>query len=141
MNPEQGTSENWEIRVLYDAECPLCLREARLLERLDAGRGKLQLEDLSAPEFSAEKYGCEQDTLEARIHGVLPDGRVIEGVEVFARAYSAVGVGWLETAYRWRSVRWILDRMYLWFARNRLRITGRVPKQCRVPDSTRSISV
>jgi hypothetical protein len=27
------------------------------------------------------------------IHGILPDGKVIEGVEVFSRLYTAVGLG------------------------------------------------
>lgn len=136
MTPSLRQSTDWEIRVLYDAECPLCLREARLLERLDAGRGRLQLEDLSAPAFKPGKYGLDQTTIEARIHGILPDGSAIEGVEVFARAYSAVGVGWVDTLYSWRSTRWLLDRMYLWFAKNRLRLTGRAPRQCRTPAPT-----
>ena len=123
----------WEIRILFDAECPLCAREGRLLERLDDGRGRIQLEDLSSPEFDASKYGLDQETVEARIHGVLPDGTVVEGVEVFARAYAAVGVSWIATLSQWRGVRWILDRLYLLFAKNRLRLTGRTPRQCTTP--------
>ena len=64
-----------EIRVLLDAECPLCLREGRLLERLDGGRGRIDLEDLSRPDFDPSKYGLTQAEIEARIHGILPDGR------------------------------------------------------------------
>ncbi|MEY2978930.1 MAG: hypothetical protein RLZZ435_3069, partial [Cyanobacteriota bacterium] len=29
----------WEITLLYDGECPLCLREVRFLEAQDRGRG------------------------------------------------------------------------------------------------------
>jgi len=127
----------WQIRILIDQECPLCAREARLLERLDRGRGRIQLEDLSAPDFDASRYGLDQASVEARIHGVLPDGSVVEGVEVFARAYSAVGQNWVATVSEWRGLRWILDRLYLVFARYRLRITGRAPRQCEVgPDGT-----
>ena len=121
---------DWEIRILFDSDCPLCAREGRYLERLDAGRGRIQLEDLSSPDFDPEKYGLDQQTVEARIHGILPDGTVVEGVEVFSRAYSAVGIGWIATLAEWRGTRWLLDRLYLIFARNRLRITGRSPKQC-----------
>lgn len=120
----------WQIRLLFDAECPLCAREGRYLERLDGGRGRIQLEDLSSPDFDPSKYGLDQATVEARIHGVLPDGTVVEGVEVFLRAYSAVGVTWIASLSEWRGVRWLLDRLYLVFAKNRLRITGRTPKQC-----------
>lgn len=124
------TSPDWEIRVLYDGECPLCAREVRMLRRLDDGRGRLDLEDLSAPDFDPSRYGLTQDAVEARIHGVLPDGRVVEGVEVFARAYRAVGWRWVDVVSRWPGVRWLLDRLYLVFARNRLRLTGRAPKTC-----------
>jgi predicted DCC family thiol-disulfide oxidoreductase YuxK len=122
----------WQIRILIDGECPLCAREGRYLERLDGGRGGIQLEDLSSADFDPSKYGLDQATVEARIHGILPDGTVVEGVEVFSRAYSAVGVTWVATLSEWRGVRWLLDRLYLVFAKNRLRITGRAPKQCAI---------
>jgi predicted DCC family thiol-disulfide oxidoreductase YuxK len=121
----------WQIRILYDAECPLCAREGRLLLRLDGGRGRLELEDISAPDFDASRYGLHPADLEARLHGVLPDGRIVQGVEVLARAYEAVGWGWLAAPARWPGFRPILDRAYLWFARNRLRLTGREPRYCR----------
>lgn len=122
---------DWQIRILFDGECPLCAREGRYLEQLDAGRGRIQLEDLSSPDFDPGRYGLDQATVEARIHGVLPDGTVVEGVEVFARAYAAVGVGWVAELYRWRPARWLLDFVYRVFARNRLRITGRNERGCR----------
>ena len=61
----------------------------------------------------------------ARIHGVLPDGTVIEGVEVFRRAYAAVGLGWLIAPTRWPGCRRLTDLAHRIFARNRLRWTGR----------------
>lgn len=130
MSPEPGPPA-WQIRILYDAECPLCAREGKLLLRLDAGRGRLELEDISAPDFDASRYGLDPADLEARLHAVLPDGRIVQGVEVLARAYEAVGWGWLAAPARWSGVRPILDRAYLWFARNRLRLTGREPRYCR----------
>lgn len=120
----------WQIRILFDAECPLCAREGRLLERLDRGRGRIQLEDISHPAFDASRYGLDPADLEARLHGVLPDGKIVEGVEVLARAYEAVDLGWLVAPARWPGFRFLLDRAYLWFARNRLRLTGREPKYC-----------
>ncbi len=124
---------DWRIRILYDAECPLCAREGRLIERLDRGRGLVQLEDISHPKFDASRYGLDPADLEARLHGVLPDGQIVEGVEVLARAYEAVGLAWLVAPARWPGFRWLLDRAYLWFARNRLRWTGREPKYCPRP--------
>jgi predicted DCC family thiol-disulfide oxidoreductase YuxK len=126
-----------EITVLFDGECPLCAREVALLRRLDRGRGRLDLEDIAAPGFDASRYGRSRDELMARIHGVAPDGTVLEGVEVFRRAYAAVGLGWLVAATRWPLLRPLADAAYRWFARNRLRLTGRgevcSSERCAVP--------
>jgi len=116
---------DWQIRVLYDGECPLCAREVRALRRLDRGRGRIDLEDIAAPGFEADRYGLTQREVMDRIHGVLPDGRVVEGVEVFRRAYGAVGLGWLLAPTRWPGLRRAADAAYRVFARNRLRWTGR----------------
>lgn len=115
----------WEVRVLYDAECPLCRREIEMLRRLDRGRGRIDFEDISAPQFDASRYGLDQPAVVARIHAVLPDGSVIEGVEVFRRAYAAVGLGWLVAPTRWPILSGFFDAAYRVFARNRLRWTGR----------------
>jgi predicted DCC family thiol-disulfide oxidoreductase YuxK len=119
-----------EIAVLFDGDCPLCAREVRMLRRLDRGRGRIGFEDIAAPGFEASRYGLDQATLMARIHGVLGDGRVIEGMEVFRRAYAAVGLGWLLAPSRWPLLRPLCDAAYRGFARNRLRLTGRAGDGC-----------
>jgi predicted DCC family thiol-disulfide oxidoreductase YuxK len=129
LRPAVGESRA-AIRILFDAECPLCAREGWLLERLDRGRGRIELEDISAPDFDPGRYGLTLAEVEARLHGVLPDGRLVDGVEVLAMAYEAVGLGWLAAPARWPGVRWLLDRAYAWFARNRLRLTGRASLAC-----------
>jgi predicted DCC family thiol-disulfide oxidoreductase YuxK len=60
-----------------------------------------------------------------RIHGRLPDGTLVEGVEVFRRLYAAVGLGILVAATRLPGIAQLLDLGYRWFAKNRLRLTGR----------------
>lgn len=121
---QQEPHATWEIRILYDGECPLCRPEVGMLARRDRA-GRLALEDISAPGFSPARYGRSREELMARIHGVLPDGTVIEGMEVFRRAYAAVGLGWLLAPSRWPLLGGLFDRAYRWFARNRLRLTGR----------------
>jgi predicted DCC family thiol-disulfide oxidoreductase YuxK len=115
----------WQIKILIDGACPLCQREARLLRWLDRGRGRLLLEDITAASFEIEQCGVSEQSLMAQIHGVLPDGRLVTGMEVFRRAYAAVGLGWLLAPTRWPVIRPLCDRLYAWFARNRLRLTGR----------------
>jgi predicted DCC family thiol-disulfide oxidoreductase YuxK len=117
------------IKVLYDGECPLCAREIAFLRRRDR-RGLIAFEDIAAPDFDATHYGLDHATVMSRIHGVLPDGTLIEGVEVFRRLYTAVGLGWLVAPTRWPLLRGLFDRAYRLFARNRLRWTGRADAAC-----------
>lgn len=120
-------TESSQITVLYDGDCPLCSREIRFLEKRDHGRGRIHFEDIAEPSFDPGAYGLESRDVMARIHGVLPDGTVIEGVEVFRRAYAAVGLGWLMAPTRWPGLRRLAELAYRIFARNRLRWTGRAP--------------
>lgn len=112
------------IKLLYDGDCPLCRREVAFLRRRNRA-GRLVLEDIAAPGFEPARYGLDAAGVMARIHGVLPDGRVVEGMEAFRRAYAAVGLGWLLAPSRWPLVSRLFDRAYAIFARNRLRWTGR----------------
>jgi predicted DCC family thiol-disulfide oxidoreductase YuxK len=114
-----------QIRLLYDGDCPLCSREVGFLRARDRGRGRIRFEDIADPCFDPAGYGLDAQQVMARIHGVLPDGRVVEGVEVFRRAYAAVGLGWLLAPTRWPGIRRLADLAYRVFARNRLRWTGR----------------
>ena len=114
-----------ELTLLFDGDCPLCAREVRWLMRRDEGRGRVTFVDIAAPGFDAALYGTTQQTLMARIHGVLPDGTLIEGIDVFQRLYSVLGPRFLGVALGWRWARPIFDALYRVFARNRLRWTGR----------------
>jgi predicted DCC family thiol-disulfide oxidoreductase YuxK len=137
-------TQKWEIKVLYDGECPLCMREIGFLERRDRQRGRIAFEDISDPSFDPSAYGRNAEQLMSRIHAVLPSGELVEGVEVFRRAYAAVGLGWLAAPTRWPGLRGLADRAYRLFARNRLRITGRSADcedgRCRVPPASDTTS-
>lgn len=128
--PHGEHGEGWEFKLLYDGDCPLCSREVAALRRLDAGRGRLALEDIAAPGFEPDRYGVSHARLMARIHGVRRDGGLVEGVEVFRRAYAAVGLGWLVAPTAWPGLRAVFDLAYRVFARNRLRWTGRTEAAC-----------
>jgi len=124
METASSPASTRELTFLYDGDCPLCLREAEMLRRRDR-RGAIEWIDIAAPGFDAGRYGLDDATVMARIHGVLPDGTVIEGMEVFRRAYAAVGLGWVMAPSGWPVVGSLFDAAYTWFARNRLRLTGR----------------
>jgi predicted DCC family thiol-disulfide oxidoreductase YuxK len=110
-----------ELTLLYDGECPLCLREIGFLKRRDRRDGRIRFEDISDPSTDLAKHGLDIDTAMARMHAVLADGSVIEGVEVFRRAYSAIGLGWLLAPTGWWGFRRLADYLYGVFARNRFR--------------------
>ena len=125
MEHAHRNPETWQIRVLFDGECPLCAREIRFIERLDGGRGRIDFEDISKPSFDPAAYGLDAVQAMAWIHGVLPDGSVVEGLEVFRCAYAAVGLGWLLAPTRWPLLREISETSYRIFAKNRMRWIGR----------------
>lgn len=122
-------SQNPEFIILIDGECPLCRHEANLLAKLDRGRGRLALVDIAEPDFDASKYGTTFDAVMGSIHGVLPSGALVHGMEVFRRAYAAVGWGWLWAPTGWPVLKPIFDGAYRWFAKRRLKLTGR-PDPC-----------
>ena len=41
----------WEIKMLYDGDCPLCMREVDMLRRRDEGVGKIEFVDIASPEY------------------------------------------------------------------------------------------
>ncbi len=43
----------WEIKMLYDGDCPLCMREVNMLRRRDAGIGRIEFVDIASPDYDA----------------------------------------------------------------------------------------
>jgi predicted DCC family thiol-disulfide oxidoreductase YuxK len=103
-----------------------------MLQRLDR-RGLIRFTDIAAPDFDAARLGTTNEGLMGEIHGRLPDGTWIKGVEVFRRLYGAVGFHRIVAASRWPGIRQALDLGYRLFARHRLRMTGRCTDECRLP--------
>ena len=117
--------ERARFTILIDGECPLCRHEARLLARLDKGRGRLRLVDITDPGFDAGEYGKTFDEVMGSIHGVTREGEVVSGMAVFRHAWSAVGWGWLWAPTGWPVLKPVFDFAYKIFAKYRLRLTGR----------------
>jgi predicted DCC family thiol-disulfide oxidoreductase YuxK len=117
-------ANRYAIEVFFDGGCPLCRREINLLRRWDR-RLRIRFTDIDNPAFRAADVGKTHDELMSRMHGRLPDGTWIEGVEVFRRLYAAIGLGPLVALSRLPVFSQFLDFGYAVFARNRLRLTGR----------------
>jgi predicted DCC family thiol-disulfide oxidoreductase YuxK len=108
--------------IFYDGYCPLCKTEMRHLRKRDK-HGALTLVDIQTPEFAAQYPELDWHALNARIHGLLPDGTLITGLDVTHQAWKAVGVGWLYAPLRWPGIRIIADWGYLKFAKHRYTIS------------------
>ena len=124
---------HFAFEVFYDGDCPLCMREIRTLRRLDR-HARIRFTDIAASDFDATSVGLSWTALMERIHGRMPDGTLVEGVEVFRQLYKAVGFGPLVALTRLPGIAQILNLGYRVFAKNRLRLTGRcVDDVCKVP--------
>ncbi len=115
---------DFEVEVFYDGACLLCMREIHMLRRRDH-RARIRFTDIADESFDAAAVGVTWEALMNRIHGRLPDGTLIEGVEVFRRLYAAVGFRALAKLSRAPAISRLLDLAYHLFAKNRLRLTGR----------------
>lgn len=113
-------STSYSVEIFYDSGCSLCSKEIALVRRLDR-RGRIRLTDIVAPGFDAAALGTDFETLMRRIHGRLPDGTWIEGVDVFREMWGALGLRWLIPITRLPGVRHLLQFGYVRFARWRYR--------------------
>jgi len=127
VNSNQTLNQSsWDIKLLYDGECPLCLREVNFLQKKDAGRGKVAFVDIAADDYSPEENaGIDFETAMGRIHGILPDGTVIKNVEVFRRVYEALGMGWVYAITKLPILGGLANFVYGIWADLRLKLTGR----------------
>ena len=121
------------FEVFFDGECPLCLKEINMIRRMDK-ENKLIFTDIAAADFKPEDYNLSFEEFMAEIHGRFPDGTMITGVEVFRQLYGAVGFKGITDFTRIPGIKGSLDIAYKFFAKNRLKFTGRCidPDKCKV---------
>ena len=117
---------SWKIRLLYDGECPLCVREVNFLTKQDAGRGIVDFVDIADLNYDPkDNAGIDFATAMGRIHAVLPNGTVIKNVEVFRRVYEELGMGWIYAITKVPLLGAIADWLYSIWADWRLKLTRR----------------
>ncbi len=106
------------VKVWYDGECPLCLREIQLMRRLDR-RGAVRFIDVQ----SGGACPLDRQTLLARFHAQEGDGPIVSGARAFAAMWRAIPLlRPLGLLARNPAVLWILERAYLGFLRIRPRL-------------------
>lgn len=119
-------SPSWQIKLLYDGACPLCLREVNFLRKRDAGQGLVAFVDIADLDYAPEDNGnIDFETAMGSIHALLPDGTVMVGVPVFRKVYEVLGMGWVYAITKLPIIGPIADSIYDIWANWRLKLTGR----------------
>lgn len=122
----QATDSQWRIKLLFDGDCPLCVREVNFLKRQDGDRGLIKFVDIAADDYAPEdNAGIDFETAMGRIHGILADGTVIKNVEVFRQIYDVLGIGWVYAITKLPLVGRLADALYGVWADYRTILTGR----------------
>ncbi|XP_031404938.1 uncharacterized protein At5g50100, chloroplastic [Punica granatum] len=123
---EEMPPQDWKIKMLYDGECPLCMREVDMLRERNEDYNRINFVDISSDDYSPEEnQGIDYKTAMGRIHAILSDGTVVTDVEAFRRLYEQVGLGWVYAITKYKPVGALADAVYGVWAKYRLQITGR----------------
>lgn len=125
-----------EITLFFDSRCPLCAAEMRRLVHLDK-QGRLAYTDMQGEGFDAAIYSTTWAAMDAELHGLTADGRMLIGIDAIAAAYTAVGRGWLVWPLKPQITKPFWSALYRWFARNRYRASRWMGYGC--PDGVCSV--
>lgn len=122
--------DRWVINLLYDGDCPSCMKQVEFLQkRMDENpqyQGLVAFTNLHDPDYDPALCGgvIFEDGMR-HIHAVTRDGEVIAGMDVFRRIYSIVGMQWVYEITTLPLVGEFFDWLYDWFSEYRLRAAGR----------------
>jgi predicted DCC family thiol-disulfide oxidoreductase YuxK len=125
-NVKETNAKTWKIKLLYDGACPLCVREVNFLKSKDVDRGLINFVDIAADDYDpADNAGIDFETAMGRIHAVLPNGEIVQNVEVFRQTYDILGIGWIYAITKIHIFGRLADLLYGVWADYRLLLTGR----------------
>ncbi len=125
----------FQYTVLYDGECPICLRSVRRLRRWDS-RGALGFIAAQDPSVPGRFPEISREALGDSIHLVGPGGKVWEGAEAVEVLINLLpALSWARFLFRVPLVRPLARRVYRWVARNRYRFS--CDKHCGEPGVTK----
>jgi predicted DCC family thiol-disulfide oxidoreductase YuxK len=107
----------YPITIYYDASCPICEREIRLLKEFDI-ENKISLIDCSPKSYGGED-GFSRESMMKLIHAKASDGNWLVGAPVFAAAYAASGIPSMSKLWGARRLQPFWRIVYPWIANNR----------------------
>jgi predicted DCC family thiol-disulfide oxidoreductase YuxK len=123
----------WAV-VLYDGQCPLCLKSVAILRRLDWLR-RLRYADARAPLPDATP-ALNPERLLQEMHLLTPGRRVYHGFAAFRWMAWRLPLLWAIAPLLYvPGVPWLGQRLYLWVARHRLQLVPCHGGVCTIPKS------
>ncbi|CAK9254547.1 unnamed protein product [Sphagnum jensenii] len=125
---KEPSDSNWKIKMLYDGDCPLCMREVNMLKERNQTYGTIAFVNIGTDDYSPEQNnGIDYETAMGRIHAICRDGTVLTNVAAFRALYEEVGLGWVYAITNHQPWASIADALYSFWAKYRLPVTGRPP--------------
>lgn len=112
-------------KLFFDGDCPLCKREIAFLKNLTP-KNEFEFIDLALNKESAkEKFGKTYDELMREIHAKDENDKWLIGMNAFRLVYSYTPYKTVFNLTKLPLIKQILDLGYKFFAKNRLKLTGR----------------
>jgi ubiquinone biosynthesis monooxygenase Coq7 len=118
--------------LIYDGDCAMCRASALWLMRRALGAGAEELEILPcrSPARRARFPQIDDAACLSAMQLVLPDGRILSGADAVPELLDRMpGWRWLRRAFDVPGARPIARRAYAWIARNRMKLSCRLPRQ------------
>lgn len=111
-----------DLVIFFDGQCPLCCNEMRALKAVDA-QARITLVDVHDADAMCRYPMIDKQYALSILHGIDQQGNPLYGLDVTVLAWRLVN------QHRWLFItrlpilKGICDRMYLLFAKHRMRIS------------------
>jgi len=117
--------------LLYDGLCRFCEAGATRLVSL-AKRDAIAKVNFQEPGVLGQFPGISHEMCKKQMYLISPTGNVIGGFEAAVQAIATRPlIRWIAYVYYVPGLRWLLDALYAFIARNRYRIMGKMnPHDC-----------
>ncbi|MFA0438450.1 redox protein [Vibrio sp. 10N.286.49.C2] len=110
-----------QLTIFFDGTCPLCKREMGSLTKHDR-HNRIRTVDIYSDAFKDFPH-IDAQAANTILHALDQDNQLFLGLDATHQAWSLVGRGWIYAPLRWRVIKPLADKCYLYFARNRYRIS------------------
>lgn len=111
-----------QLTVFADGNCPLCMKEMIHLAKCDRQK-RIRFIDINDAVSMRAYPNISYENAHSVLHGVVWSGETLLGLDVTHRDWTLVGKGYLTGFIRLPIIRVVADMVYLWFAKNRYKIS------------------